>query len=44
MLLLRSVAFVLGAVVVVGTLRSAIRTFVLPRSANDRQVCVQEIG
>ncbi len=27
MLLLRSVAFVLGAVVVVGTLRSAIRTF-----------------
>jgi hypothetical protein len=35
MLLLRVLAFVLGAAVVVGTLRSAIRTFVLPRSAND---------
>ncbi len=32
---LRVLAFVLGVVLVVATLRSAIRTFVLPRSAND---------
>ncbi len=32
----RLLLFVLGAVTVAGTLLSAIRTFVLPRSANDR--------
>lgn len=35
MLLLRVLVFLLGAALVVATLRSAIRTFVLPRSAND---------
>ncbi|HUP27505.1 MAG TPA: hypothetical protein VM409_03645 [Chloroflexia bacterium] len=34
--LLRIIAFVVGAAIVVRTLSSAIQTFVLPRSANDR--------
>lgn len=35
MIVLRVLAFILGVVIVAVTLRSAIRTFVLPRSAND---------
>ncbi len=35
MLLLRVLVFLFGVALIVGTLRSAIRTFVLPRSAND---------
>ncbi len=35
MALVRVLAFLIGAAVIVATLRSAIRTFVLPRSAND---------
>ncbi len=36
MLAARVIVFLLGVIIVLGTLFSAIRTFVLPRSANDR--------
>ena len=35
MVAMHSIAFVLGVFLVLASLRSAIRTFVLPRSVND---------